>query len=160
MSKILPKLMATSVRLENLELKRIKERTARLISALEEAMESDSQGVFDSFTPAVDICESSKAVKIYAELPGIPVEGIILSVSAKEVVIEGEKRHSSNTEKAQSHYCCERTYGRFKRSIQLHWAINVKKTSAKLNNGTLEIVLPKLQDRRGKPVNIPIVVDD
>ena len=152
MSKAVPKMISSSVRLENLELKRIKERYARLISALEEAVEADSGSAYDAFSPAIDICESAKSVKIYVELPGIPAEGIGLSISAKEVVIEGSKRHSLNTEKAMSHYCCERAYGRFCRRVQLHWAIDIKKTTAKLENGTLEIELPKLEDRRGKSV--------
>ncbi|NNE65670.1 MAG: Hsp20/alpha crystallin family protein [Pyrinomonadaceae bacterium] len=160
MSKAVPKMISSSVRLENLELRRMKERTARLFAALEEAMDADPANSFDSFSPAVDICESAKAVHIYAELPGVEADKISLSVSAKEVTIEGDKLHSANTTKATSHYCCERTYGRFKRRVQLRWAVNINGTTASLTNGTLEIVLPKLEDRRGKPVRIPIEVKE
>lgn len=156
MSNSIPKVFSSSVRLESLELKRVKERTARLFAALEEALESESPDSFDSFSPPVDIGEARDSVRIYVELPGVAAEEISLKVSAKEVVVEGVKRHSVSTEKAQSHYCCERSYGRYRRTIQLRWAINVKDTSATLTNGTLEIVLKKLEDRRGKPVRIPI----
>lgn len=158
MSKAVPKMISSSVRLENLELKRMKERTSRLFAALEEAMESDTADSFDSFSPAVDICESKRAVSIYVELPGVEPEKIELLVSAKEVTIEGDKLHSVNTRKALSHYCCERSYGRFRRRIQLRWAVNINGTTASLTNGTLEITLPKLEDRRGKPIRIPIEV--
>lgn len=160
MSNAVPKMMPASVRLESLELQRMKERTSRLFAAIEEAMEADSPDSFDSFSPAIDICEASDRVRISVELPGVPADQIELRVTAKEITIEGEKRHSSNTEKALTHYCCERSYGRFKRRIQLHWSVNIKETTAKLANGTLEISLPKLNDRRGKSVRIPIVVDE
>ncbi len=152
--------MPASVRLESIELQRMKERTSRLFAAIEEAMEADSPDSFDSFSPAIDICESSDRVRIYVELPGVPVEQIELTVSAKEITIEGEKRHSLNTEKALTHYCCERSYGRFKRRIQLRWSVNIKETRATLSNGTLAISLPKLRDRRGKAVRIPIIVEE
>lgn len=160
MSNAVPKMMPASVRLESIELQRMKERTSRLFAAIEEAMEADSPDSFDSFSPAVDICESSKFVRIHVELPGVPDDQIELSVSAKEITIEGEKRHSVNTEKALTHYCCERSYGRFKRRIQLIWSVNIKETTATLSNGTLAICLTKLNDRRGKRVRISIVVED
>lgn len=156
MSNALPNMIASSVRFESLELKRVKDRTARLFAALEEALESESPDSFDSFSPPIDIGESPDSVRVYVELPGVRASDICLSVSAKEVVIEGVKSHSVSTEQALSHYCCERSYGRFRRTLHLRWAVNVKDISASLQNGTLEIVLPKLEDRRGKPVRIPI----
>ncbi|MDH3493926.1 MAG: Hsp20/alpha crystallin family protein [Acidobacteriota bacterium] len=160
MSNAVPKMISSSVRLENLELQRMKERTVRLFAALEEALEADSPDSFDSFSPAIDICESKSCVRIYVELPGVEPEKIDLTISAKEVVIEGDKLHSINPEKALSHYCCERSYGRFRRRIQLRWAVNINNTTASLSNGTLEIVLSKLEDRRGKAVRIPIAVEE
>ena len=160
MSNAVPKTISSSVRLENLELHRMKERMARLFAALEEAMEADSPDAFDTFSPAIDICESKGSVRIYVELPGVESDNIELNVSAKEVTIEGDKLHSVNTKKALSHYCCERSYGRFRRRIQLRWAVNINGTTASLTNGTLEIVLEKLEDRRGKPIRIPIIVTE
>ncbi len=161
MGNTVSKMIATPVRLENLELSRIKERTARLFAALEEALESESPNSFDSFSPAIDICESENSVRVSVELPGVLAEDISLMVSAKEVVIEGDKKQSVNSaSKAISHYCCERSYGRFRRTLGLRWAINIKETSASLSGGTLHINLPKLEDRRGKLVKIPIEVSE
>ncbi len=161
MSNSVPNMIATPARLEQLELSRIKERTARLFAALEEALEYESPNSFDSFSPAIDICESETCVRVSVELPGVQAEDISLMVSAKEVVIEGDKKQSVNSaSKALSHYCCERSYGRFKRTLRLRWAINLNETSASLAEGTLQINLPKLQDRRGKHVKIPIEVTE
>ena len=157
MSKAQPKMVSSSVRLERLELKRVKERTSRLIAALEEAMDTDPLIGFDNFTPPMDIWESDDGVRAVLELPGVRAEDVEVSVSAETVIIEGEKRHSPEGEgTGSSHYCCERTYGRFRRRIHLQWAIDVRDVKAVLSGGTLSIFLPKLVDRRGKTVRIPV----
>jgi HSP20 family protein len=81
-------------------------------------------------------------------------------VTAKEVTIEGEKQHSSTTSRAVSHFCCERRYGRFHRKIILRWAININKVKAEMRDGVLQIMLPKLVDRRGKSVRVAIEADE
>ena len=150
-------MISSSVRLERLELKRVKERTARLIAALEEAMDTDPQIGFDNFTPPMDIWESEKGVRAVLELPGVSEEDVEVFVSADSVVIEGEKKHSpEGVGSGSSHYCCERPYGKFKRRIRLHWAIDVNAVKAVLSDGTLAIYLPKLVDRRGKTIKIPV----
>lgn len=156
MSKVRPKMIAANVTLEKIELRRLHEKVERLFGALEEALESESTGLFDSFSPAVDLCENKKLVEVLVELPGITIDEINLTVTAKDIIIEGEKKHSPNTKKAISHFCCERPYGKFHRRIQLRWAININKTTAELKNGILKILLPKLNDRRGQSVKIPI----
>ncbi len=156
MSQVRPKMIAANVTLEKIELRRLHQKVERLFGALEEALESESSDFYDTFSPAVDLCENDKLVEILVELPGLESRDINLSVTAKDIIIEGEKKHSHTTKKAISHFCCERQYGKFQRRIQLRWAININDTTAELKDGTLKIILPKLKDRRGKSVKIPI----
>lgn len=152
-----PKMIPVSdVRPERLELKRLQSRVERLFSALEEVIESGSGESLSSISPTIDLCETPEVIRVSVELPGVPPENINLNVTAKDICIEGEKKHSQITEKATSHFCCERQYGIFKRRINLRWAININETTAELKDGTLTIRLPKLTDRRGKSVRIPI----
>ncbi|HUF03669.1 MAG TPA: Hsp20/alpha crystallin family protein [Aridibacter sp.] len=146
--------------LEKLELERLRARVDRLVSALDEAIESEGEGSYDTFAPAVDICENSDVVCIWAELPGVRNDSIELTVTAKEVVLEGDKPHSPVTERAISHFCCERRYGRFHRRIILRWAVNINEVSAEMREGVLHIRLPKLVDRRGKAVRVDVVSGD
>ena len=148
------------VRLETTELRRLQARVERLFSALEEALEVEAADSFNSFSPSVDLCETGDMVKISVELPGVSPDDINLTVTAKDLCIEGEKKHSPHTHKAISHFCCERQYGKFTRRINLRWAINISETSAELKNGTLSVLMPKLTDRRGKSVRIPIESKD
>lgn len=156
MSQARPKMVAANVSVEKIELRRLHEKVQRLFGVLEEALESESSDYHDSFSPSVDLCENKGKVEVLVELPGVKSEDINLTVTAKDITIEGKKKHPPITHKSLSHFCCERQYGKFQRRIQLHWAININETTAKLKDGILKITLPKLIDRRGKSVQIPI----
>ncbi|HYK88246.1 MAG TPA: Hsp20/alpha crystallin family protein, partial [Acidobacteriota bacterium] len=54
------------------------------------------------------------------------------------------------------YYCLERRYGRFDRSIPIHWVVDARAARASLERGVLTVKLPKLEDRRGQLVKIPI----
>lgn len=156
MSQARPKMIAANRTSEKIELRRLHERVERLFGALEEILESENSDFFDSFSPSVDLCENKETIEVSVELPGVQNADINLNVTAKAITIEGLKNHSPTTKKAISHLCCERQYGKFQRRIQLHWPININETTAELKDGTLKITLPKLIDRRGKSVTIPI----
>lgn len=143
---------------ERIEIERLRQKFERLFAVLEDSIEAESLEVFGSFLPPFDLRESETAVFICVELAGVKSEDINLTISSKEVCIEGIRKTSKQTQKAVSHFCCERQYGNFRRVIQLRWAIDLTKASAQLNNGLLEIYLPKLVDRRGKTVKVPIKI--
>lgn len=154
------KVVGSVANLEKLELQRLKAKVERLLSALDEALEAEAGDSYDSFLPAVDIFENSESVTVLVELPGVRAESVELTVTAKEVRIEGEKQHSNSTKKAVSHFCCERMYGRFLRRIVLRWPVNINDVRAEMRDGVLGIVLPKLVDRRGKSVRVKIDADE
>lgn len=143
--------------LERAEIERLRQRFERLFSALQESIEADALETYGTFLPPVDICEAEHGIYIYLELAGVSPEEINLTINAGELLIEGIKPASRRTQKkAVSHFCCERQYGKFRRRIKLRWAIDLNETSATLENGMLEVYLPKIADRRGKTVKIEI----
>jgi HSP20 family protein len=160
MNRTRPKMIPSKMSFEKIELRRLHERIERLFAALEEALESESSDYLNSFVPAVDLFENEKTVAVTVELPGVNCDEINLTVTAKDIIIEAQKEHSTNIRPALSHFCCERQYGLFRRRIQLRWAIDINETTAELKDGILMINLPKLVDRRGKSVQIPITADD
>lgn len=145
---------------ERIEIERLRQKFERLFAVLEDSIEAESLEVFGAFLPQVDLRESDAAIFICVELAGVKSEDINLTVNSKEVCIEGIRKTSKQTQKAVSHFCCERQYGKFRRVIQLRWAINLTKATAELNDGLLEIHLPKLIDRRGKNVKVPIKITE
>lgn len=145
---------------ERIEFERLRQKFERIFNVLEESLEAESMEFPGAFLPPVDIRETDKAVFISTELAGVKLSDINLTINSKEICIEGIRKTSKRTQQAVSHFCCERQYGKFRRIIYLRWAINLTEATAALKNGLLEIYLPKLIDRRGKSVKIPVIITD
>ncbi len=107
--------------------------------------------------PAIDVFESDEAVTVAADLPG--VEPAALRVIAKDdlVLVAGEKRSCAARLHASFHLI-ERGFGRFVRTVTLTRACDTSQARATLGDGELRIVIPKLADRRGARIEIPIRV--
>jgi HSP20 family protein len=71
------------------------------------------------------------------------------------VLIAGEKAPRRARAESTFHLV-ERGYGRFARAVRLTRSCDTSKATATLQNGELHISLPKIADRRGKAVSIPI----
>lgn len=94
--------------------------------------------------------ETDKDVTYTYELPGVDKSQLAINVENGFVTI--------NAEKNPSHECpnyTERSYGKFSRTIRLGPRYNVNLTTAKFENGVLEIRVPKTEpDVVGKKIEI------
>jgi len=106
-------------------------------------------------TPAVDIVEKDNAFEISAELPGLDVKNIELSVSDDVLTLKGEKKEEKE-EKTKDRYVSERRYGSFRRSVQLPASVDANKIEASYKSGLLTVTLPKSADAQKKQTVIPI----
>ena len=70
--------------------------------------------------------------------------------------LQGIKREPDKNRKLRCYYCLERRYGKFDRRINIDWIVNPREIRASLNKGILTVELPKVRDRRGTVVEIPI----
>ena len=144
--------------LERLELQRLRDRVGRLFAALEEATEADDALTAGAWAPPVDLCETEDAIRVRVELPGVSADQVKIGLTNAHLRICGEKRRRVARRRIISHFCSERSYGRFSRIIPLRWTISVKDATATLTNGVLSIRLPKIVDRRG--VEFKVVVKE
>ncbi len=71
------------------------------------------------------------------------------------ILIIGEKP-ARRTRGESSFHLVERGYGRFARVVRLSLACDASKARATLVNGELRITIPKIAERRGRAINIPI----
>jgi HSP20 family protein len=141
--------------LERIELKQLAERVGKLYSVLREAAEAEIIPLA-AFKPPTDVCESTDAVCIRIELPGVSASQIKIALMSDKIRVYGEKKKRNPRQKVISHLCSERNYGRFSRIVPLRWTISVKETTAELKDGVLLIHLPKTRDRRGSEFKVPI----
>jgi len=89
-----------------------------------------------------DVTDTGTSYKIVAEVPGIPKEQLDIRVRGSAVEIRGE--HARETEEKKEQYVHrERTYSGYYRHVELPEPVVAKDVKAKLENGVLEVDLPK-----------------
>ncbi len=137
------------------ELRRMQERMSRLFEELPEAI-GPSLPVSPEMTqmPYVDVIEKGNDVIVTADLPGVEKKDIKINVRGDVLEISAERR-MEREEKEKGYLRHERSYNRFYRSIRLPAAVDKSKAKATLNNGVLEITLPKIE--KAEVSEIPVV---
>ena len=142
--------------LERLELQRLRDRVGRLFAALQEATLAEDPLASGAWAPPVDLCEANDAIYIRAELPGLKADQIHIGLANTQLRIWGEKKRRVPRNRIVSHFCSERSYGRFSRIVPLRWTVSVRDATAQLENGILLIRLPKIEDRRGAEFKLAV----
>ncbi len=107
----------------------------------------------DVRVPAVDLEDKEKEFILKAEMPGFKKEDIEIAVHEDGVEISGMAGWKYS-EKEQDYLCKERACKSFYRYVDLPEEIKVDDVDAKLNEGVLEIMLPKKQPKRRRKVNV------
>jgi HSP20 family protein len=110
-----------------------------------------------TWAPNVDLCETAGTVVVRVELPGVDPGDVILTMRDSVLRLQGIKREPAVSHRLLCYYCVERRYGRFSREIRIHSVVNPQRARAHLKNGILTLEMPKLAERRGKPLEIPII---
>lgn len=101
--------------------------------------------IADWFAPPSEASADAEAYTIVVELPGVPEEGIHLSVHERILGVRGEKK-SEQEEKGETFYFSERTYGVFQRSFRLPEDADEGGITAAMKDGVLTIRVPKLHE--------------
>jgi HSP20 family protein len=104
----------------------------------------DATGTPATFrAPRIDVADTGKSYRIVAEIPGIPKEHLDIRVRGTSVEIRGEQQ--KETEQKETEYVHrERTYAGFYRSLEMPEPVVAAEAKAKVENGVLELELPKV----------------
>ncbi|MHC4430078.1 MAG: Hsp20/alpha crystallin family protein [Planctomycetota bacterium] len=103
----------------------------------------------------MDILESGDTLTVKVELPGVRAEDLEVQVTGGNMVIRGEKARPEVPGPAEFQLA-ERSFGPFRRVIQLGVPVNTRRARAVLKNGLLRICFPKVPNRRGEAVAIEV----
>lgn len=110
--------------------------------------------------PLLDVFETHDALDLVLDLPGVSPSNIRVLVKGGVVIVAGEKdRPDQSARGPASFHLVERDFGRFARAVRIHVAIDAARASATLANGELRVRLPKIQERRGQGLLVPVVSD-
>jgi HSP20 family protein len=103
--------------------------------------------------PSVDVIDRDNEVLVRAAVPGYKKEEIEVSVSNSTLTLKGETKSEQKEEKGDYHRS-EISRGSFLRMIELPAEVDDSKAHASMNDGMLELVLPKLEKAKRHSISI------
>ena len=92
---------------------------------------------------------------VRADLPGIKMEDIDVSVDENQLIIKGERKFEKE-EKEKDYIRVERSYGSFYRSFDIGVPIKADEVKANYAEGVLDITIPKAEIKKPKKVEISV----
>lgn len=95
-----------------------------------------------NISPATDVAETDKQVKVSVELPGMDAKDVTVDISEGYITIKGKKSEEKKEEK-NGYFHQERSYGEFQRVISLPANISSEKAEASIKKGVLTVTVPK-----------------
>lgn len=93
------------------------------------------------FTPPIDIYESDEGLVLIADLPGVSVKSLELQVQNNKLTLLGRVASQAPANARLLHK--EYEEGDFLRSFILSEDVDHDRVTARLNNGVLEVALPR-----------------
>lgn len=107
--------------------------------------------------PLLDVFETEGTIDLVMDLPGVKPDALRILIKSGVVLIVGEKeRPEPALGSPASFHLVERDFGRFARAVRVQVAVDATRARARLHQGELRISLPKIADRRGKDILVPI----
>lgn len=104
----------------------------------------------------IDVFENAENIFIEAELPGVGKNSVKVSIGEGGLVIEGEKAGVRDESENVKYLCIERSFGKFRRSVEIPTAADMSKVRARYREGILLITIPKVKEQRRKNMKVEI----
>jgi HSP20 family protein len=109
-------------------------------------------------SPAIDVFERDEAIEIVVDLPGVEASAVRVVAKGDTVLIVGEKT-TRRPHGESSFHLVERDFGRFARAVRVVRACDMGSATARLVDGELRVSMPKIVERRRRPIPIAISRD-
>jgi HSP20 family protein len=126
-----------------------------LFAELTESLHQGQPAYSGECHPALDVLETDRAVEVTLDASGVPASALRVLFRGGVLLIAGEKSPAAAAAH-QTFHLVEREFGRFARAVRVTGAFDVARAAATLRDGELTVVLPKLDERRGRahPIRI------
>jgi HSP20 family protein len=102
----------------------------------------------------VDVAEKEDAYVVRAEIPGVAKDDIQVSIEGNQVTIGAEVKRETEKKEGERVLHTERYYGNAFRSFTLPAELDESTSSAKYENGVLELTLAKKPALAGRKLTI------
>jgi HSP20 family protein len=105
-------------------------------------------------TPPVDIVEDSKAVTLWADLPGVSKDKLDIRVHDGSLTIEGESAVPAASNVRLSHAEVRAPY--FARRFTISDDFDTSKIEANLKDGVLKLVIPRREQAQPRRIEVNV----
>ncbi|MFQ3616273.1 MAG: Hsp20/alpha crystallin family protein [Cyanobacteriota bacterium] len=133
------------------EIETLQRQMNRLFDDLMPTVREPGYGI--AFVPPAEMEETSDAIHLKLEIPGMDSKDLDIQVSAESVSITGERKLETKTEDKGTTRT-EFRYGKFQRVIPLPARIQNNNVQAEYKDGILQITLPKAEEEKHKVVKV------
>jgi HSP20 family protein len=106
--------------------------------------------------PAMHVEDAEDRLIVNVDLPGMDPKDVQINLQNDVLTIEGERKYEKETETKTKALVREQVYGKFARTFELPYRVQVDKVKAQANNGVLTIVLPKAEEHLGRQIQIEV----
>ena len=113
----------------------------------------DKNGQVGTWKPAVNVYEDKDSMYIEAQLPGIDMKDVNLSVTDHALELRGERK-VEHEEKKDGYHFREARYGAFARTFALPSYVDPGKAKASYERGVLTISVPKQEEAKARVIPI------
>jgi len=133
------------------------EQIQHLFEDLDRARPLDHRLLPGVFTPALDALETAEAVELVVDLPGVAIDDVRVLLKDEIVLVVGGKIPPDPGQRSDANFhLVERDFGRFARAVRVGGALDASQATATLGHGELRVRIPKIDNRRGQGVLIPV----
>ena len=103
--------------------------------------------------PPFDVSETEGEIIVKAEIPGMRVEDIDITLTDGLLTIKGERKMEKE-DKQENYHRIERQFGSFSRSLNLGLKVEADGINAAYKDGVLTVTLPKAEEDKPKKIEV------
>ena len=129
----------------------------RLLDVLTDGRDMPGGASAAECSPPLDVIETEAAIVVIVDLPGVPASAVQVVFARNVLLVAGQKDPPACDHRGEAAFhLAERGFGRFARAVRLDGAFDAGHASATLTRGELRLTLPRVEDRRGREIRIPV----
>ena len=118
------------------------------------AKPAEADSTVTCLLPPVDVVEDPSGITLYADLPGVPKEGLHLQVETDTLTIEGEMHLDLPRELESTHL--EVASPRYRRVFTLSKELDIEQVAAEFRQGELKLRIPKAAHAQPRKIEIRV----
>ena len=137
------------------EMARLQNEVNKIFESFLEVSPEESVKAASAWVPSADVMQSEDEIRVQVDLPGVDPSSVQLAIDNGQLIVSGEKARPDTAQGARYH-CLERGHGSFSRTILVPEPVNTHQARAVLGEGLLTVTFPRVPNRRGDAIPIPI----